>query len=224
MAKIDILNLTDGYRCAPEENIDVEFNYKYLNEEESSTTVKLYISDDKEFTSPTIISVGNIYIYNSGSYTLHNSRGVINTSAVPGQFKFSFQFPNINDVRYIKIAIIGNTATYFSSPILLTSNNTLDFKTLPLILQNRPNKVKIDDKKKLISGSNVTINVFVTNNALDESPVWENITAYYLTNQFYEFTNDQKTATNWAISVRYLITKTSYNAGFEIEEIYISHV
>ena len=224
MSKIDILNLTDGYRCAPNANIDVEFNYKYFDTGVGSATVEVYLDENNSFSNPTILNISNVYIYNGNSYTSHSSDGTINTSNLPGQFKVSFTFPDINGVRYMKLAIIEGSNTYFSPIILLSSNNTLDFTTIPLVLDNRPFKVKVDDKKKIINGSNISINVYVTNNALDEEPVWENMTTQYLTNQFYTFTNEEKTNIKWAIAVRYLIVKSDYNAGFEIEEIYISHV
>lgn len=224
MSKIDILNLTNGFRCSPNGNVNVEFNYNYLNEEISSSTIKLYISEDEEFTNPTIVTINNIYVYNNSTYTLHSSNGTINSSVIPGQFKFSFTFPNVNSVRYIKVCITEDTKDYFSSIILLSSNIDLDFKTVPITLENKPNEIIVSDKKTIIDSSNVTISVYATNNALDASPVWENITTEYNNNEFYQFTNDTKTNTNWAISVRYLISKSNYNAGIEIEEIYIGHI
>ena len=52
------------------------------------------------------------------------------------------------------------------------------------------------------------------NNAFDDSPAWEDITAQVAINRVYNFLNESKTAEKWGVNVRFTITK---NEGFEGE-------
>ena len=56
------------------------------------------------------------------------------------------------------------------------------------------------------------------NNAFDDSPAWEDITAQVAINRVYNFLNESKTAEKWGVNVRFTITK---NEGYE-EEVSIS--
>ena len=53
-----------------------------------------------------------------------------------------------------------------------------------------------------ISGNPTNTVIEAANNALDSTPVWEDITEEARSGQPYTFTNDTKTAANWGISVR----------------------
>lgn len=57
------------------------------------------------------------------------------------------------------------------------------------------------------------------NNAFDDSPAWEDITAQVAINRVYNFLNESKTAEKWGVNVRFTITK---NEGYEEEEVSIS--
>lgn len=50
-----------------------------------------------------------------------------------------------------------------------------------------------------------TLKIEVSNNALDVSPKWEDATAQFLTMDYYSFTNNTKTATDFAVSIRVTI-------------------
>ena len=52
------------------------------------------------------------------------------------------------------------------------------------------------------------------NNAFDDSPAWEDITAQVAINRVYNFLNESKTAEKWGVNVRFTITK---NEGYEGE-------
>ena len=45
------------------------------------------------------------------------------------------------------------------------------------------------------------------NNAFDDSPAWEDITAQVAINRVYNFLNESKTAEKWGVNVRFTITK-----------------
>lgn len=63
-----------------------------------------------------------------------------------------------------------------------------------------------------------TPKVEACNNAFDDSPAWEDITAQVAINRVYNFLNESKTAEKWGVNVRFTITK---NEGYE-EEVSIS--
>ena len=59
-----------------------------------------------------------------------------------------------------------------------------------------------------------TVLVEACNNAFDEVPTWEDITAMVAINRVYNFTNKTKTADKWGVNIRFTITK---NEGYEGE-------
>lgn len=68
----------------------------------------------------------------------------------------------------------------------------------------------------LISDSdrNLGDKVEACNNAFDDSPAWEDITAQVAINRVYNFLNQSKTAEKWGVNVRFTIEK---NEGYEGE-------
>ena len=58
-----------------------------------------------------------------------------------------------------------------------------------------------------------TIKVEACNNAFDDEPTWEDITAQVMINRHYNFTNEDKTATNWGVNIRFEIIKTPEYQG-----------
>ncbi len=58
-----------------------------------------------------------------------------------------------------------------------------------------------------------TIKVEACNNAFDDEPTWEDITAQVMINRHYNFTNEDKTAANWGVNIRFEIIKTPEYQG-----------
>jgi hypothetical protein len=56
--------------------------------------------------------------------------------------------------------------------------------------------------------------VYACNNAFDDNPTWEDITAQVFINRVYNFINAEKTATRWGVNIRFHIVK---NLGYEGE-------
>ena len=56
-----------------------------------------------------------------------------------------------------------------------------------------------------------TVKVEACNNAFDDSPTWEDITAMVQLNQVFNFTNQTKTGGRWGVNIRFTITK---NPGY----------
>ena len=59
-----------------------------------------------------------------------------------------------------------------------------------------------------------TAKVEACNNAFDDVPTWEDITAMVQINRVYNFTNKEKTGQKWGVNVRFTITK---NPGYQGE-------
>ena len=59
-----------------------------------------------------------------------------------------------------------------------------------------------------------TVLVEACNNAFDEVPTWEDITAMVFLNRVYNFTNTTKTADKWGVNVRFKLVK---NEGYDGE-------
>ena len=55
--------------------------------------------------------------------------------------------------------------------------------------------------------NNATGKVYVTNNAHDKIPVWEDMTGIVNTNNIYLFTNSEKTSEEWGISIKVVVFK-----------------
>ena len=59
-----------------------------------------------------------------------------------------------------------------------------------------------------------TAKVEACNNAFDDVPTWEDITAQVMINRVFMFQNKTKTAEKWGVDIRFTITK---NEGYEGE-------
>ena len=67
-----------------------------------------------------------------------------------------------------------------------------------------------------IDGADVRVET--CNNAFDETPAWEDITAMLMLKRVYHFTNTAKTADKWGLDIRFTIEK---NEGYD-GEVYIT--
>jgi hypothetical protein len=73
-------------------------------------------------------------------------------------------------------------------------------------LDGMPTRVLVTLERYLPPGSSIEF-VRVCNNAMDQSPTWEDMTAAVLAGRGYLFTNQQKTAANWRINIWVCIAK-----------------
>lgn len=224
MKKIDIHNLIDGQRLAPLSSTDIEFTYNFFNTSENLVSIQLYIDDSKDFPNPIVINPDSLLIFDIDQFIAYRPNNTISKDDIGNRFKFTFTFPDTNGVKYVKIVATEGLNAFDSSPVLVSTLNALDFTLNPIQLTEMPTKIKVDDKKNIILPEYITISVYACNNALDNSPTWEIMTTEYLNGSFFAFINKTKTANNWAISVRYIITKSNYNAGIDIEEVFVAYI
>lgn len=119
------------------------------------------------------------------------------------------QFAGLADGQHtMKVTVTdsaGNSATRTTT--FTRSVSGIEFIVGPIETNARPQKV-IVSLRYHAADIRGTVTLFVCNNALDESPVWEIATPGLR----YTFTNKSKTAENWAVGVRVKIEKT---AGYD---------
>ena len=117
--------------------------------------------------------------------------------------------------RYIRIVSTdaGSQLPTYSDPVKVAIGDTLEFTTLPAEWSEKPDR--IDVKIKATVDSTATMSLWVTNNANDDSPTWEE----YTIGAYHIFKNNTKTADKWATAVKVKIV-----AGEATGEISVSDI
>lgn len=118
-------------------------------------------------------------------------------------------------VRYIRIVSTdaGSRLPTYSDPVKIAIGDTLEFTTLPAEWGEKPDR--IDVKIKATVDRAATMSLWVTNNANDDSPTWEE----YTIGAYHIFKNNTKTADKWATAVKVKIV-----AGESTGEISVSDI
>lgn len=65
-------------------------------------------------------------------------------------------------------------------------------------------------------GQNFQVKIYVCNNGFDEQPMWEDMSGQYYQGLSYNFTNTEKTADKWGVSVRFVNSKYDENDQIDI--------
>lgn len=100
-----------------------------------------------------------------------------------------------------------------------SSNKTITFRRAIDRIEVITNPIKTDKAVTKISlevgwnTENASGQVFVTNNAFDESPYWEDMTNYVGSNLVYNIINDTKYSADWGISVKVIVKKDGGSTG-----------
>lgn len=166
-------------------------------------------SSDPDFSSIGTILIGHTVsdIDGSNSYNVENNKI---SSAEFGKllsFKIGLGgFPAKETSKFIRLRYTENGKSIISNTVLFTSLTSAVFDSAILTTDFIPKKVKLE----LDVGSDETydITILVSNNALDLSPVFEDMTAKFLTNSYFEITNATKEPDKpWAVQVRVSIKK-----------------
>lgn len=108
-----------------------------------------------------------------------------------------------NEKVYFKIKTYDGANIKYSSIGYCYINPILEFKTVPQECPFMPRFLTLYDKKVL--DDECSIQVLATNNALDDVPVWEDITEIYKQGISHKFKNKVKSHENWAYSIHYII-------------------
>ena len=106
----------------------------------------------------------------------------------------------------------GNFATSVRVFNFSKDENVISFQLAePEETDDRATKILITPTWKI---EGAVAKVEACNNAFDDVPTWEDITAQVMINRVYNFTNETKTAEKWGVNVRFTITK---NEGYHDE-------
>ncbi len=109
-------------------------------------------------------------------------------------------------------AVDGNFATSVRVWNFTKNEQIIEFRLRePEETDERASKILITPTWKT-EGS--TVLVEACNNAFDDVPTWEDITAMVFLNRVYNFTNTTKTADRWGVNVRFKLVK---NEGYDGE-------
>ena len=109
-------------------------------------------------------------------------------------------------------AVDGNFATSVRVWNFSKDEKVIEFTLLtPEETDERVSKILITPTWKT-EGASVLVEA--CNNAFDDAPTWEDITAMVFLNRVYNFTNTTKTADKWGVNVRFKLVK---NEGYDGE-------
>lgn len=116
-----------------------------------------------------------------------------------------------NGQNTLEICVVDNYGNSVSKTIYFArSINKINVQTLPVITGTMCTKVSLELIGDL---NNAKATVLVCNNALDDVPTWEDMSAFLGNDNMYEFINVNKTSNRWAISVNVIIEKNKGYTG-----------
>ena len=108
-------------------------------------------------------------------------------------------------------AVDGNFATSVRVWNFSKSEKVIEFQlAAPEETDARASKILITPTWKT---EGATVLVEACNNAFDEVPTWEDITAMVFLNRVFNFTNTTKTADKWGVNVRFKLVKNEGHDG-----------
>ena len=84
-----------------------------------------------------------------------------------------------------------------------------EYVTEPIMTASKPNCITVAQGVKCYGG--VDVKVYVTNNALDNNPSWEDMTAEFNRSGVYYFANKVCNSDRWAIALRFVNAKVDSN-------------
>lgn len=109
-------------------------------------------------------------------------------------------------------AVDGNFATSIRIFAFTKNENEIIFELEnPFSTDAKASKVLVTPTWRT---EGATVKVEACNNAFDDAPTWEDITAQVIINRVYNFVNSTKQASEWGVNVRFTITK---NEGYTDE-------
>jgi hypothetical protein len=107
-----------------------------------------------------------------------------------------------NGAHAITITARDSQNAHYTRTYTFSKNETeilVELKN-PIPRAAKPNNIVLTVPRVIPSGA--IFEVFVTNNAIDDAPVWEDCTAAVLAGDFHSFANADKTAAYWGVNVR----------------------
>ncbi len=117
-----------------------------------------------------------------------------------------------NGAHSLKVeAVDGNFATSIRIFAFTKDEKEIKFElSKPFDTDAKASKVLVTPTWKI---EGAIVKVEACNNAYDDVPTWEDITAQVIINRVYNFVNATKTATKWGVNIRFSITKNEGYTG-----------
>lgn len=174
-------------------------------------TVKVQTASDMGF-SKDLKEYTTLQMQTSGKW---NTATNIATADVGKPCRIQVTGQTAGTVRYVRVVSTdtGSKLPAYSTAVKVAIGDTLEFTTLPAEWSEKPDR--IDVKLKATIDKAATMSLWVTNNANDDSPTWEE----YTIGAYHIFKNNTKTADKWATAVKVKIT-----AGESTGEISVSDI
>lgn len=94
----------------------------------------------------------------------------------------------------------GSGEAASSEAISVSVGSSLIFQTKPLVMDRQPLAVTLAIDRTVDEAA--SLQIWVANNALDDTPAWEDMTSAFAAGQAYSFVNPAKSAGEWAVSIR----------------------
>lgn len=108
-------------------------------------------------------------------------------------------------------AVDGNFATSIRVFGFTKDERRIIFElATPFVTDEKARKILVTPTWK-IEGADIKVEA--CNNAYDDVPTWEDITAQVIINRVYNFTNEVKTAQDWGVNIRFTIIKNEGYTG-----------
>ncbi|WP_214737388.1 hypothetical protein [Exiguobacterium sp. s162] len=164
----------------------------------------------------------------SGTYVAMPASGAPSTYE-GGSVKYKWQTDLIEGKTYYwrMTAIDGatNTRGPYHDIRSIRVGNVLQFRAKNPVTTSAPaERIVLTVQSTIANDGSVpaSLKVEVSNNALDASPTWEDVTSKVNTGNYHNFTNKAKTAANWAVSYRVTIEANDSLGPIEVQGLGIS--
>lgn len=204
----EITNLQNGMRVEPE--FYVEF-YPGQDTEGDTQTMKVELADDDAF-AVNKQEFSEMEKQENGDWV---SASNVQAGDVGKKFRIKISGQTKGTKKYVRVTSndAGSQSASISEEILVRIGTVLEIQTHPFVKEDRPEFVSV--KLQAVIDEQAETEIFVCNNANDTVPTWEE----YTKDSVHSFANQEKTADQWAVSVRVKVS-----AGAATEEISIAAI
>jgi hypothetical protein len=177
-------------------------------------TFKVQIAANTGFTTSLQTFTTGLQRNDSGTWTSVSS---VVSGDIGKQFRMPFSGVALNATKYVRVVSSDGNTTTNSATVTVKSGDTLDIQTFPDARATKPNSVKVFLRGTIDPAA--SIQVLACNNGNDATPTWENITTDYQAGAAHTFTNASKTASQWGLAVRAIITANAATGEISISAV-----
>ena len=154
-----------------------------------------------------------------GSFTNADTDELVNGNLLSDEISnISMRF-NSDEVSYfVRGCISFDDANYYTKSIFISTNTEISMSTAPILKDYNPYYISFKDNFEVYNIESLDILVEVSYNALDELPIWVDVTDIYIARGRYEFINMAHT-NGCAISTRINIKKIKADGNFVLHQV-----